>query len=234
MLLPAMAVVSFPLIIAGLGLGWYNWARFDSIFEFGLTYQLANADYTNFQNIFSTSRISQNVNLYFTHPIKILPRFPYLTRIEYVNSNDRLAGLVYISPYFFLLIFPLLQLTRNLFSLKKIFSSDAQNNVPDHWLFHALLGSGLISLLIILSYYFVAMRFMEDFMPALMTAITIQIGREYDALREKNIRRIILTFIVVLLAGITLTASFLLAVPAEGIGFAVNALNAISKLLGLK
>ncbi len=228
--LPLMSAISMPVICMGLCLAWYNWARFDSIFEFGLTYQLANIDYTNFQNIFSIARVSQNIDLYFAHPIKIFPRFPYLTRIEYLNSNDRLAGLIYVAPYFLLVIFPLLQLIKNLFSFKTTFL----NVTAENWLFHVLIGSGLISLLIILSYYFIAMRFLEDFMPALLTATTIQIGKGYDFFKEKKVINIALIFITVTLAIITLLANFLLAIPAEGIDFAVNLLNSISKLIGLK
>ena len=235
MRLTLFAAGTVPLAFAGLGLAWYNWARYDSIFEFGLTYQLANIDYTNFQNVFTLQRIPQNLSLYFFHPLKVVSRFPYLSRIEYLPSNDRLAGLIYIAPYVFLL--PLISLFRwinHLWLSKGVFSKDADELPSETWLFFTLTGSGLLSLAIILSYYFVAMRFMADFMPMLMILTTIHIGRESNRLKKKPALTKILMITAASLAMVTITANILLAIPGSGTSFMVNQLNTFSKFLGLK
>ena len=95
----------------GLGLAVYNFARFENILEFGLTYQLANIDYTNFQNVFSPSRVRQNLYVYFLYPVRLLSRFPFIHRMEYLNSNDRMAGLLFVAP-FFILALPLFWLKK--------------------------------------------------------------------------------------------------------------------------
>ncbi len=229
-----LAALLLPLILAGIGLAWYNWARFDSIFEFGLTYQLANIDYTKFEGLFSISRISYNTKLYFAYPLKMMPKFPYISRIEYLHSNDRLGGLFYITPYIFLSILPVYHLFKKLFIPKKFFAPGTKYTLAEPWLFFALLGSGSISILILMSYYFVAMRFIEDFMPALLILITIQIGRSHDDLFENKTLKRSLSAIVVALGLITITANLLLAMPGNGIAFMLNFINAISKFMGLK
>lgn len=51
---PAQTLIAavLPLLAGGAALAWYNWARFGSIFEFGIRYQLANVDYTQFKGSF--------------------------------------------------------------------------------------------------------------------------------------------------------------------------------------
>jgi hypothetical protein len=231
-LLMAMAA---PLALAGLGLAWYNWARFDSIFEFGLKYQLANIDYTYFQDIFSFQSIPQNAYLYFIHPIKIVARFPYISRIEYLPSNERLAGLIYMSPYFLLL--PLISLSRpinNLWSSKSLFMKTPNKNSSENWMFFALTGSGFLATTIILSYYFVAMRFTADFMPIVMVLTTIHIGREYDLFYQNPRLRQALILAATSLAFITISANILIAIPNSSSTIILYKISAISRFLGLK
>ena len=231
MLAPAFLGVAIPLLIGGGMLAWYNWARFDSLLEFGLTYQLANIDYTNFTNVFNTSRFPLNTGLYLAHPLSVSARFPFIARIEYVNSNERFAGLIFIAPYIFLLAFPIMRWMGGV--LAGNYSTISQR-LAGSWLSLSLLGVSLASISIIFSYYFPAMRFVEDFMPAMAIFVTVQVGSQYDALQGKIIHRRIYTGVVLILAAITILANILLAVPGDGVVFAVNFLNDIYKLLGLK
>lgn len=224
--------LSLPLVVVGAGLAIYNFARFESIFEFGLTYQLANVDYTQFQHVFSLSRVQQNLYIYFLHPIKILSRFPYLHRVEYLNSNDRMAGLLYVAPFIILSI-PVIWLFESHFKPERSLSTELDARAG-RWLYNLFACSGVVSFFIIMSYYFVAMRFIQDFMPALLMVAAIQAGSGYEALQNHNFFRRSLGFIVFTLGVVTIFENILLAVPDSGIAFAVNFLNTISKLLGLR
>jgi hypothetical protein len=228
---PAFLGVAIPLLIGGGTLAWYNWARFGSIFEFGLTYQLANIDYTNFTNVFNTSRFPLNTGLYLAHPLSVSSRFPFIARIEYVNSNERFAGLIFIAPFIFLSAFPIMRWIGSVLTGK---SPAPMQSFAGWWLSLSLLGTSLASISIIFSYYFPAMRFMEDFMPALAVFITIQAGSQYDALQGSITVRRMFVGATLILAFITILANVLLAIPSDGVVFAVNFLNDIYKLLGLK
>jgi hypothetical protein len=231
---PCFLAVLMPLALGGIALALYNWARFDSVFEFGLKYQLANVDYTHLENIFAPSRIPANFKLYLMFPMKIFPRFPYLARIEDINSNERLAGLFYLSPYISLIILPLLQAIKQIRTPFNFSDSESTIRLSDSWLLYVFLGSGLITLLIILSFYYPAMRYIEDFMPVLFTLITIHVGRQYDILHGRIVPQRMFLSITLALAAITIIANLLIAMPVDGTKFAVNLLNAINKLLGLK
>lgn len=229
-LAPWIAALLIPLALGGMAHAGYNWARFDSIFEFGQRYQLTNVDYTGFDNVFSTSRIKQNVPLYLAHPLKITPKFPYLSRIEYLHSSERMGGLIYIAPYIFLLIVPLFYLFKSLFRPGR----PVTNRAAENWLFGATLGSALISFTLLMSFFFVTMRYMEDFMPSLLLLITTQIGRAYDDLNQNRLARTTLILVTTVFALVTIIANTLLAVPGSGIGFMLNFINDVRKFLGLK
>lgn len=227
-----LIAMGLPLGMVGFGLAYYNYARFGNILEFGLTYQLGTVDYKNFHGIFSFSRIQQNLNLYFLYPIKIISRFPYLYRVEYINSNERMAGLVIIAP-FVILALPLFRLLRSISSQANKLPFSLYS-ISENWLIFLLAGSWGSAFFLLMTYYFVAMRFVLDFMPALLGFIAIQTGRDYEELGNKLFLRKSLVFAVLVLGAITIIANFLLAVPNSGISFAVNLINPIRQLIGLR
>ena len=234
--LPAAIILALimPLAAIGCSIAWYNYARFDSIFEFGLKYQLATIDYTQASNIFSFSRIPDNLKLYFTHPLKITTRFPFISRIEYPNSNDRLGGILYITPYIILLLLPAFSILKKTFQRQNSLIQEVKIKELDSWTQQILMGAGLITALILMSYYFVAMRFIEDFLPPLLILTTFYIGHLYESYPQKeNIRKGLLaaTF---LLALVTLVTNTLLAIPISGTEFMLNFINSAQKLLGLR
>ena len=229
-----LAIMGIPLLLALCGMGWYNWARFESIFEFGLKYQLTNVDYSVFRNSFSVQYMARNLYNYFAYPLTALPKFPYISRTEFLASNDRLAGLIFISPYIFLLFTPLIRVFANPQPVKNLFTARRIQVNPQNWLSFVFAGSTLIATIIILSFYFVTMRYMEDFMPSLLLLTTILIGQEYLFLSRNAIARKTLTFIIIVTASITITASILVAIPKSEAVFMINLINSISKTLGLK
>ena len=230
--LPSLIALGVPLLIAGVMLGWYNWARFGSIFEFGIKYQLANVNYNEFTESFSPRYFSENVKQYFAHPIRIKSRFPFISPVEYTESNDRLAGLLFVSPFILLLLAPPV---RAIFvRFKKENALPTENGMPAIWMASLLGGSALIAALVIMCFYFITMRYTEDFMPALLLFTILLVGREFQQLNERSIGRTLLTTFVLVTAFITVTAGLLIAMPDSGVAFMVNLLNSVSKLTGFR
>lgn len=74
-----VAALIAPLAICGIILAWYNWARFDSIFEFGLYYQLAAFNLqANYSILFSRVYFAQNIYNYFLNPFGVTGSFPFV------------------------------------------------------------------------------------------------------------------------------------------------------------
>ncbi len=222
---PALLCLCAPLAVAAIGLGWYNWARFNSVFEFGLKYQLASVNYTTFNNLFSTEYINGNLYNYLIHPLKFQKQFPYIQPIENIFSNERLAGLLFISPFI---------LYAGLF-VKEIVSpkKDQAKGFLGNWLMLIFAGSALISALTILSYYFPATRFSGDFMPSLLLLATSSLGPGYQNLGNNITRKayIIFTTLVVIYSVI---ASSLVAFPPHRAGYAVAFIKGIYQFLGFR
>jgi hypothetical protein len=216
-----------PMVVATAGLAWYNWARFGSVSEFGITYQLANVDYRTFKDSFSIAYIKQNLYNYFVHPLKIRQTFPFLEPIENTFTNERLAGLVYISPYFLLAVLFVLRFLRKE-NLPGSHSPDAIGN----WLLLTLAGSSIIATLLILSFYFPTARYSTDFMPSLLLLSTASLGESFRIVGKNKFIGNLYLFLVTLLAIYSVIASSLVALPIYGVKRGLLLIKEISKLLG--
>lgn len=232
------AVLGIPLLLAAAGLGWYNWARFGSVREFGITYQLTNVDYNIFTMSFSERYIQENLYNYLAHPFKFSTRFPFITRVEYLPSNDRMSGLIYLTPYVLLLVLvPLIRVLNNIKKTHLSFQEQETREVPansGNWLINIFTGSTLISMSLILSFYFVTMRYIADFMPSLVLLTTIQLGHEFRRENRSNISWRILPGITIVLAVFTIASNILIAMPQSGVDYALDLINSLNKLAGFK
>lgn len=218
-----LLAVGLPLLAGGVALAWYNDARFGSIVEFGVRYQLANVDYTQFEGSFGLKYASENLRVYLLQPVDFLRRFPFISLVEYTPSNDRLSGLLLIAPFFVLAFLPLFRLVSG--------RKNAALINPALFLFA---GAAVVSAFIILIFYFVALRYTLDFLPATLILIALSLGLEYEALSDKKFAAGALSFITGILAFVNVTAGALLATPESGTLFILDLLNSVSKMLGLK
>lgn len=232
------AALGIPLLLAAIGLGWYNWTRFGSILEFGLKYQLTNVDYNVFKMSFSERYIQGNLYNYLIHPFKFSTRFPFISRIEYLPSNDRISGFVYLTPYVLLLaVVPLIRILNNIKKTHLSFQEQETREIPGNsgnWLINIFTGSTLISMTLILSFYFVTMRYIADFMPSLVLLTTLQLGQEFRRTNRTNISWRILPGVIIVLTIFTITSNILVAMPQSGVAYAIDLINSFSKLTGFK
>ena len=79
----AIAAVA-PLAAVGVGLAWYNYARFGSVVEFGVSYELSGV-YEGKMRHFSASYVPLNFYRYFLAPPRWTGAFPFLA-IEPVTT----------------------------------------------------------------------------------------------------------------------------------------------------
>ena len=112
--LQAAACTGIPVLLGAIGVMWYNYARFDSIFEFGQFNQLTLFDthyhelHLNFELFFSV------LYHYFCENFNLIANFPYVTPVYGTDLNlgngsgvSERAGLLFF-PFFWAL--PLLWL----------------------------------------------------------------------------------------------------------------------------
>ncbi|PTY02512.1 hypothetical protein DB347_24220 [Opitutaceae bacterium EW11] len=91
LLWPVLAAV-VPAAMVGGALALYNYARFGSVTEFGVTYQLASVDVRGIK-LFGLEYLSRNLRAYFLGPCLFTRYFPF------VSQSGDACGMLYWTPF---------------------------------------------------------------------------------------------------------------------------------------
>jgi hypothetical protein len=221
----ALVPLGLPLLLGALGFVLYNWARFGSLMETGFTYQLAAPHLQqHMDDLFSPGYILQNLYNYLLHPYAIEPAFPFLD-----PTRGRVADLLswQILPEFYtaqaitgylcavpFLVFALIPITR------LVQKSRRNNRAEEHpprlgsvslsWITISLLGSFALPFISLLAFFWAAMRYAEDFMPALILLSILGFWQGYQSLARGDNGKMYAA-VGVTLAGISIASAVLLA-----------------------
>lgn len=220
---PLFVSIGLPMFIGVVCLGWYNWARFDSVFEIGTTYQLAGPNLQKHQNeLFSAQYIPNNVYNYFLLKPDFIKKFPFLEPIHGrrepilkaidmpdVYYSQETAGLLYIAP-FILFAIPAFITALDFLRRGPAFFRESSPDIHFRWLTISLFGSFLSNLLFFLVFFWVGVRYQADFMPTLMLLSVIGFGQVYLHLASKPIARNVYTTLGFVLTATTIIASNLM------------------------
>ncbi|MCJ7432957.1 MAG: hypothetical protein MUO77_05665 [Anaerolineales bacterium] len=185
-IIPAIAL---PLAVGIIGLAYYNWIRFDSVFDFGIKYQINDINYINGYTFFSISYLPANIYNYFFLPFRMQMKYLFLKALlakEYMAFGfpipeayypEKMSGILLASPFVTLAGISIYTLI-NKNSIKKDL----------WWLIITLSGVTALSMGPILLYFFGTMRFIEDFMPSLAMLSLIGFWQGYKFLRQSRLR----------------------------------------------
>ncbi len=106
--LPELAAFCIPFVAIGACTMLYNLARFDSIFEFGATYNLTTNDVTRRGS--NLDRIGYGIYEYVFRPMGIQTQFPFIHFLEMDTSylgltvfEHRFGGILWFNPLLFLI-----------------------------------------------------------------------------------------------------------------------------------
>jgi len=226
--------IGTPLIIGLILLGWYNWTRFNSISETGISYQLTGTNYMVFTRLFSGSYIGRNFQNYFFHPLKIYPVFPYLFRIEYIFTSERMGGLIFIAPFIVLALIPILSFIWKLSTKSTEYGLLKALNTTEYWFMFNFGGAAMVGLITILSFWWLEMRYLEDFMPSLLLFTIASIGNVYHVIQYNTVKKKIFIFITIILGYTTIIASTLVSLKQGSLLIWMEMTDTILKIIGLK
>jgi hypothetical protein len=230
---PAVIVLTgliLPLAISAGLLGWYNWARFGSVLETGLRFQLSGINYLEYyNNVFSTKYVLLNLRYYLITPYKFVHGFPFIKPIStslwparsipvpvFYYARERVSGLLYTSPF---LLFAFLALTFSVSGINRDrFNEVASDNDAGRgllrWLEISLLGITAVSFITLLLYYYCTMRFIEDFIPALTLLAILGFWQGYCFLLQRKYSRLTYGLVSMGLAAYTMVIGTLLGVSS--------------------
>ncbi len=219
-----------PLAVGAGLLGWYNWARFGSVLESGLRFQLSGINYRQYYNdLFSIQYVLLNLRYYLFIPVKFIHAFPFIKPIPtyswpapsipvpiFYYAKERVTGLVYSDPF---LVFALVAIAisgpwinRKLHNKAAPEDNPARKGLP--WLSISLLGIAAISFVTLMLYYYCTMRFVEDFIPALTLLAVLGFWQGYSLLPHRWYWQWMYGFISLGLAAFTISAGLLLGISS--------------------
>ena len=171
-----------PLFLGAAGLAWYNWARFGALSETGFTYQLAGPYLQkHMHELFLPGYIFQNLYNYLLHPFTVKAAFPFLYPVRgLIRSvlplplppfyvSQAITGILCAVPFTLFAAIPMAGTVKQLFRRNP---SREANEEPAalslSWITASLLGSFIFPFRSLLAFFWAAMRYAEDFMPALL------------------------------------------------------------------
>ncbi len=217
-----------PLLIGGILLGWYNWARFGSVFEFGFRYQITMLDLNKYNNdIFSLADVPINLYVYFLNPPDVINTFPFIkpsragdgsflyNHLPALYATEHITGPLYAFPFIVFGIVSILTIGSK--RLSEILAGRRTESQPEfyRWFLLSLIGSLPFALSSLLLFFYAAQRYMEDVIPLTFLIAALGFWQGYSLLNKNLFRRLMYSFIAVILAGISIISSILLSFSAD-------------------
>jgi hypothetical protein len=204
--LPYALALGLPLTLGLILLGWYNYARFDSVFETGFKYAMAGPYLQSYlDKIFLPAYIPQNLYNYILNPP--VYHYPFLRSIPgqmqpvsslYIIPNvyfsDEITGWVYSTPFTFFALIPVFTLIVNARKPKDIHQQFFQ------WTIISLLGSFIFALAPLLMFFWLSTRYIMDYMPELILLGIFGFWQGYDFLAKRPLPHIIYSLLGIALA----------------------------------
>ncbi len=213
-----MELLGSPIVLGLALLGRYNWQRFHSIFESGLSYQLAGPDLERYRSVlFSPLYILPNLYNYLIVSPRQLGKFPFLAAVRGNGAaifsfiklpeayyTTALTGLLFSTPFvLFAGICIVSLLFKKAVSLTPV--AQAEDVFLFKWLSTSLLGSVFFAFAPFLAFFWATPHYQIDFVPALIVLSIIGFWQGYLFLKQHSFvlqRLYLVTGIILMVASI--------------------------------
>jgi len=204
---------ALPLVIGAVAYGWYNLARFDSVTEFGLRYQLTSYNlYESLDETFSPAYIPPNLYKTLFNTLETRKSFPYLfpTRWQgpdwlerdypnfYLLLAEGITGIFISSPF-----------------MAFAFLAGLNKNKNLQWIILSLAGSSFLAFITLQTFFFTAMRYLLDLIPALSLLAVIGFWQGLVSLKRHAAARYSLAALGIGLSAYSMGMSILLSVSGN-------------------
>ncbi len=225
-----MLALVLPLILGAIGLGWYNWARFGSVLETGFFYSLSGTDLQKYHDaLFSPAYILQNLYNYVLYPPVVGTEFPYFFPgqgntvaifsfypLPAVYGTNPISGLIYAAPFAVFAIVPALAFI-SAFVRKRVGTVIKGERAPDFftWVMIGLGGSSASAFFLLLIFFWAGMRYLGDFVPALVVLSVIGAWYGYGLLQQKPVEGRSYSVFAILMAATSIVMASLLEISGN-------------------
>lgn len=224
------------------GLAWYNYARFGSIFESGMKYQLTgDAVPRDFSKIFSPAYIIPNLYSEVLRPLVRTPgKFPFFStpfimdnmwpnwvhRVKTYYFGEQVVGVLPAIPYLWLLVLPPVKWIRRFLDWT---NERTASQVEQHqnvrlpaWVLWLLVGMTIVQIMATLCFVQASMRYAVDFTVMLVVCTSMAVWEASVRLEYKPGWRKIFHAVVLMLALASISVGLLVNMQGADYRFANN------------
>lgn len=233
----AMGLIALgaPLMMGATAFAWYNWARFGSITETGFNYALAGPNLqAHLDELFLPVYSFQNFYNYILNPFALKQSFPFFYSIRGITesvlpgqtlpelySAQAITGFLWAAPFTVFAVLPAIGLLKQVFRKnQENLSSQDPRIASFNWITSSLIGAFLFSFVCLLMFFWVAMRYAEDFIPSLTLLSILGFWQGYQSAYQKPNKGKMYTTVGLILAGLSMVIGTLLALsiyPTSGV-----------------
>jgi hypothetical protein len=229
-----LLLLGLPLCVGLAAIFWYNWARFGSITESGLYYQMTAGLYLQKYNkeMADSIYILQNIYNYLFYPFDISGQFPFLSPryasevpvfsfypLPELYDGQWITGLLWTVPFVVFAILPLVEGIRVFWGRNSLTHLSDEKRSEYDWLVRVMSGTFLIGFAFLLVFFWAAMRYLEDFIPFLLIVSMMGFWRGYQLLSGNPARQRLYACMGVVIACISMLNSTLLALSVNDARF---------------
>lgn len=205
-MIPILLAYALPLAAGGAAYAWYNYARFDSITEFGYRYQLTSYNlYRLIDQTFAVEYLPPNLYKTLLNPLERRAAFPYvfptrwsgpaaLTNYHpkmYLTYTENITGILVGSPFVLLALSSLVKRRRDL-----------------RWILATLAAAFLAVFFTLQAFFFVAMRYMLDAVPTLAILAVLGFWHSLDVFKNSKIYLTLSILLLIYTIALSLLISF--------------------------
>lgn len=156
--LPNTLCIMVPFLLVALPVCWYNYARFESITDFGASYNLTGADMTSYS--FDPAIIALRMIEYLFLPPCVTSAFPF---IQAINQVPSLPAILWTNEPFYGGYFCFAPATLTVFALLSKRTREKLQDCGVFWLAFGMCVTAIIVLVVICYVSGVTMRYFADF-----------------------------------------------------------------------
>jgi hypothetical protein len=217
-----------PLALIGAGLAWFNYARFGSIFETGLHYQLTGDVLPDdLGQLFSLRYFIPNAYSSLIRPFQFISsRFPFvftpyirdnmwpniIHRPALYSSGEPVTGVLISIPFLWVLVIPMVSLVNKVLAWvdetpDQVKPQD-QTSLP-RWLWILISGAAAIQFVTTMCFIMTTMRYLADFVPLFIVLAGIIFCNGYEKLASRPGWKSLLLMLVLLSCLVTIAFGLL-------------------------
>ncbi len=226
------AALCIPLLAGAVILGWYNFARFGNVIEFGFRYAITMLNQNKYHDqLFSLRYVLPNAYMYLINPPEIGRAFPFVvaaynaqlvqefnSRFDSIYNVEKIVGLIYSAPF---LLFGLVPASLIVFdkvptwARKSIVASESAPAGLFRWFLTTLSAAVFLGLLVMFAVFYATTRYMLDAIPSLALLSVLGLWQGYQLLGRTPRWRTAYSVVAGVLVVLTIVVSLLLSFSVD-------------------